>query len=265
MLINQSQHSHNSIRYNSNISIATVESIPELNQGPQLWFKIFFITTSLSSTILGTILLFNKNYYLPSYTEFAYMKYLLLFIYIYTLGSLSALIIGTVLGGIIVFILNIIRLFQTKKDKHPTTKNQNNNNDNNQLSNRSSYSYLNRDDDISCITYSFVLFIIMDIVMYYIAVPWTILLIVKMINQLNYTKKFGLIYLFLVVNLGIGIVFISVSLFSIFGSKVSLKKNKYIVFDEDVERVHKEVKEAYKEFHQNKNQPDLGIELGNLD
>lgn len=262
MLINQTQYSHQSVRYNSNMTINTVDSMPDLNNGPQLWFKVFFITSSIISALIGILLLYNKTTYLPSQIEFTYITHLSLFIYIYSFGSLSALIIGSIVAGIIVFCINLFRLCHFNKDTQLHKQTHNNDND---LSNRSSYSTLNGNDDASCINYAFVLFIIVDIVMYYSAVPFSIFLIVKMIKMVSDVKRFAMVFGFLGVNMGIGIVFVSVSLFSVIGAKVTMKKNKYIVFDEDVERVQQEVKEAYKEFNQDKKQPDMGIEMENME
>ena len=59
-------------RFTSNMTISSVESMPEITIRSRLWFKVFFVVVSIISSAIGVIILLKHNYYLNPQYNFSY-------------------------------------------------------------------------------------------------------------------------------------------------------------------------------------------------
>jgi hypothetical protein len=96
------------------ISKETINS-DNINTGDTIGFKIFFISMSIVCSIFGIFLLINKDYYFSNDYNFKYLNLLIIFVYVYTIGILSAILISFVLSIFIFIILKIINCCKKKK------------------------------------------------------------------------------------------------------------------------------------------------------
>ena len=219
-------------RFTSNMTISSVESMPEITIRSRLWFKVFFVVVSIISSAIGVIILLKHNYYLNPQYNFSHQFLLKIFIITFTLGVLSAIILSLLITLVIVTITSLFRLCFPRKPKSI------------------------EDDSVSFVGIAFVVFVIMMIILYLSAIPFSIYIIMKMLKDIvmkDYVRFF-LLYVFIAVNL-----LIAVYSFLFTHVKTSTR-SKYMVEEEDIAGVEKEIKEAYAAYHIE----DKGKELSDI-
>ena len=224
---NQQNEPPKSSRFNSDMTLNSAESIPEINNKSRLWFKIFYFVFTLISLVVGVMIIYKKNFYFNSEYKFSYSLLVLIFVLIYTLGFLTALIASLIITIVIMIFKSIFSCCR-KKDKN-----------------------LDNEDNLSFITCSLVILEIMLIILYLAVIPYSIVLFVKMFkhHMMKNYHKFYLLYLFILVNGFMGVVFVLIGIYTFFFTHVKTStRNKYVVYDEDIANVEKEVKEAYIEY-----------------
>ena len=209
------------------ISKETINS-DNINTEDTVGFKIFFISLSIVSSIFGIFLLINKDYYFSNDYNFKYLNLLIIFVYVYTIGILSAIIISFVLSIFIFIILKIINCCKKKK--------QNNMNLGNNI------------DELSFINLWISISTLIIIFLYLLTLLYGIFLIIKMRKNINYKDylKFFFLYSFIIINILLGF-----SLFILFLKKLFTKQKTsnrvkhYKLEEEYLENIEKEINQAF--------------------
>ena len=209
------------------ISKETINS-DNINTGDTIGFKIFFISMSIVCSIFGIFLLINKDYYFSNEYKFKYLNLLIIFVYVYTIGILSAIIISFVLSIFIFIILKIINCCKKKK--------QNNMNLGNNI------------DELSFINLWISISTLIIIFLYLLTLLYGIFLIIKMRKNINYKDylKFFFLYSFIIINILLGF-----SLFILFLKKLFTKQKTsnrvkhYKLEEEYLENIEKEINQAF--------------------
>jgi hypothetical protein len=209
------------------ISKETINS-DNINTGDTIGFKIFFISMSIVCSIFGIFLLINKDYYFSNDYNFKYLNLLIIFVYVYTIGILSAIIISFVLSIFIFIILKIINCCKKKK--------QNNMNLGNNI------------DELSFINLWISISTLIIIFLYLLTLLYGIFLIIKMRKNINYKDylKFFFLYSFIIINILLGF-----SLFILFLKKLFTKQKNsnrvkhYKLEEEYLENIEKEINQAF--------------------
>ena len=209
------------------ISKETINS-DNINTGDTIGFKIFFISMSIVCSIFGIFLLINKDYYFSNDYNFKYLNLLIIFVYVYTIGILSAIIISFVLSIFIFIILKIINCCKKKK--------QNNMNLGNNI------------DELSFINLWISISTLIIIFLYLLTLLYGIFLIIKMRKNINYKDylKFFFLYSFIIINILLGF-----SLFILFLKKLFTKQKTsnrvkhYKLEEEYIENIEKEINQAF--------------------
>jgi len=209
------------------ISKETINS-DNINSGDTIGFKIFFISMCIVCSIFGIFLLINKDYYFSNDYNFKYLNLLIIFVYVYTIGILSAIIISFFLSIFIFIILKIINCCKKKKQNNMHLGN-----------NIDEISFLNL-----CISISTLIIIFL----YLLTLLYGIFLIIKMRKNINYKDylKFFFLYSFIIINILLGF-----SLFILFLKKLFTKQKTsnrvkhYKLEEEYLENIEKEINQAF--------------------
>ena len=209
------------------ISKETINS-DNINTGDTIGFKIFFISMSIVCSIFGIFLLINKDYYFSNDYNFKYLNLLIIFVYIYTIGILSAIIISFVLSIFIFIILKIINCCKKKKQNNMHLGN-----------NIDEISFLNL-----CISISTLIIIFL----YLLTLLYGIFLIIKMRKNINYKDylKFFFLYSFIIINILLGLSLFIKFLKKLFTKqKTSNRVKHYKLEEEYLENIEKEINQAF--------------------
>ena len=209
------------------ISKETINS-DNINTEDTVGFKIFFISLSIVSSIFGIFLLFNKDYYFSNDYKFKYLNLLIIFVYVYTIGILSAIIISFFLSIFIFIILKIINCCKKKKQNNMHLGN-----------NIDEISFLNL-----CISISTLIIIFL----YLLTLVYGIFLIIKMRKNINYKDylKFFFLYSFILINILLGLSLFIKFLKKLFTKqKTSNRVKHYKLEEEYIENIEKEINQAF--------------------
>ena len=209
------------------ISKETINS-DNINTEDTVGFKIFFISMSIVSSIFGIFILFNKDYYFSNDYKFKYLNLLIIFVYVYTIGILSAILISFVLSIFIFIILKIINCCKKKK--------QNNMNLGNNI------------DELSFINLWISISTLIIIFLYLLTLLYGIFLIIKMRKNINYKDylKFFFLYSFILINILLGLSLFIKFLKKLFTKqKTSNRVKHYKLEEEYIENIEKEINQAF--------------------
>jgi hypothetical protein len=209
------------------ISKETINS-DNINTEDTVGFKIFFISMSIVSSIFGIFILFNKDYYFSNDYKFKYLNLLIIFVYVYTIGILSAIIISFFLSIFIFIILKIINCCKKKKQNNMHLGN-----------NIDEISFLNL-----CISISTLIIIFL----YLLTLLYGIFLIIKMRKNINYKDylKFFFLYSFIIINILLGLSLFIKFLKKLFTKqKTSNRVKHYKLEEEYIENIEKEINQAF--------------------
>ena len=209
------------------ISKETINS-DNINTGDTIGFKIFFISMSIVCSIFGIFLLINKDYYFSNEYKFKYLNLLIIFVYVYTIGILSAIIISFFLSIFIFIILKIINCCKKKKQNNMHLGN-----------NIDEISFLNL-----CISISTLIIIFL----YLLTLLYGIFLIIKMRKNINYKDylKFFFLYSFIIINILLGLSLFIKFLKKLFTKqKTSNRVKHYKLEEEYLENIEKEINQAF--------------------
>jgi hypothetical protein len=209
------------------ISKETINS-DNINTEDTVGFKIFFISMSIVSSIFGIFILFNKDYYFSNDYKFKYLNLLIIFVYVYTIGILSAIIISFFLSIFIFIILKIINCCKKKKQNNMHLGN-----------NIDEISFLNL-----CISISTLIIIFL----YLLTLVYGIFLIIKMRKNINYKDylKFFFLYSFILINILLGLSLFIKFLKKLFTKqKTSNRVKHYKLEEEYIENIEKEINQAF--------------------
>ena len=209
------------------ISKETINS-DNINTEDTVGFKIFFISMSIVCSIFGIFLLINKDYYFSNDYNFKYLNLLIIFVYVYTIGILSAIIISFFLSIFIFIILKIINCCKKKKQNNMHLGN-----------NIDEISFLNL-----CISISTLIIIFL----YLLTLLYGIFLIIKMRKNINYKDylKFFFLYSFIIINILLGLSLFIKFLKKLFTKqKTSNRVKHYKLEEEYIENIEKEINQAF--------------------
>lgn len=228
----------NEINSPKSISNDSIDSLPEINKRIQLFFKICFLVLSLISCILGIFILINKEFYLIK--SFKKYYYLILFVIIYSTGTISAFLLSLLISIIMYLISFFFNIFNDKKE---IIKNK-------EIINELDLIY--QQEKNSIISYTFSIYTVIIIIEYLLNIPYGIFLILELIQDEKYKvyKSYFFLYGFICLNILIGISLLIIFFFSIIciKSNYSIRQNKNIIDNLDLVGVTKEVEMAFYQY-----------------
>jgi hypothetical protein len=232
---------------NTNKSKPSMDSIQELSKKTRKLFSISLIIINIISFILGIYILYYNNYYLNPDYKFSNQTSLYIFIILYTSGMLSALFIS--------FLFSLImKLIQNYKNNN----NSSNNNDKSQadlINNEDNHTRLSifilndNQNNIALIPFAFSYFIVFTIAIYFIALPYSFILIIKLFQNKFLCKVFSFffLYFFMIINLFAGLIMVLLLFYIVFGKKrINVRKQQYNIDNSNLENIRNEVRNAMK-------------------
>lgn len=219
--------SENNVLPNQSSTLRRIKSINELTPTEEYFFRRIILIICFINSILGYYILSNSSFYIIK--EFNYKKGLKCFIMIYALNLLLTFIISFLISLTIYFIYSVF--FKKKsKSKLPI-------------------------DEVSLIPYTFTIFIILDIILYFSALPCSLFFFWKMIKNDEYShyKKYLLLYLFIGINIIIGLILLYTLIVMIIkNSTHSVKQIKFEFDESKLNKIKDEVDVAMKKVNKTK-------------
>ena len=222
-------HQENNILKNQASTLKRIKSINELTPTEEYYFRRIILFICFINSILGYYLLSNSSFYFIPKQKFLYYKELKFFIIVYSLNLLLTLIISFLIA-LIIYILYVI--FIKKRNKTNISV-----------------------DEISLIPYTFTIFIILDIILYFASLPCSLFLLWKMIKNIFYSdyRKYMLLYIFIGINCIIGLILLYTLIVMIIKNAThSVKQIKFDFEENKLSKIKDEVKEAMKNVHKKK-------------
>ena len=225
-------------------TVNSIDSAPEFQQNPYLSETIFLI--SFFSLLIGAYILYNNIYYLNPQYDFSSYDILYYYIIIYTLSLIEVLLIAFIFSLIIKLFSSIKKCIKSKKyedqKKEILMENEDSSDDDNFLS-----QILQNSDNISMISYTFTLCVLLTIILYVAGFPVSWYLIYCLVINSVYSNfyNFILLYLFIFLNSVAGAIFIFVLIIFIKAKrKTSLRKLSFTYDEDNLMAIYKEVKDA---------------------
>jgi hypothetical protein len=226
--IEQFHQGHN-VLPNQGSTLRRIQSINELNSTEEYFFRRIILLICVINSILGYYLLANSSFYIIPKESFFYRNLLKYFIIIYSLNLLLTLMISFIIS---LFIYIFYLIFIKKRSKNEISV-----------------------DDVSLIPYTFTIFIILDIILYFLALPFTIFLFWKMIKNEIYAdiKKFLMLYIFIGINFIIGLILLYIIFVMILKNATHSVKQIKFDFDElKLNKIKDEINDAMKNVNKKK-------------
>ena len=222
-------HQENNILKNQASTLKRIKSINELTPTEEYYFRRIILLICFINSILGYYLLSNSSFYfIPKY-KFLYHKELKYFVIIYSLNLLLTLIISFLIS---LFIYIIYSIFIKKRSKTEISV-----------------------DEVSLIPYAFTIFIILDIILYFSALPCSLFLMLKMLKNIYYSnyRKYILLYIFIGINSIIGLILLYILIVMIIKNAThSVKQIKFDFDESKLNKIKDEVNGAMKNVHKKK-------------
>ena len=229
---------------NSSKSKPSFDSVQEISSKNRYLLSLSLIVINIFTFILGIYILYNSHYYLNSDYKFSNHISLYVFIIMYSSGMLSALIISFLFSLIAKLIFKFI--------------NNNNSSDKSKLdliSNENEHTRLsifvlnNKQNEIALIPFTFSYFIIFTIAIYFIALPYAFILLIKLFQNDFLCKVFSffLLYLFMFLNLFAGLIMVLVLFYIVFVKKRgNVRKHDYSIDNSNLDNIKNEIRNAMK-------------------
>lgn len=219
----------NNVLPNQGSTLRRIKSLNELTPTEEYLFRRLIILICFINSILGYYILSKSSYYIIPKEQFAYNKELKYFIIIYSLNLILTLIISFLISLPIYVIYSAC--YKKRINKQISV------------------------DDISLIPYTFTIFIILDIILYFSALPCSLLLLWKLLKNFEYSnvRKYVPLYVFIAINEVIGMILLYILFVMIIKSAThSVKQIKFDYDESKLDRIKNEVKEAMKNVHKKK-------------
>ena len=234
-----------------NTDIPSLNSVIEMSSKNRSIFSITIFSINIISFVLGIYILYHNDYYLNPEYKFVNQISLYVFIIIYTLGMLSALILSFLFSLIMKIIIHY-------KNNNKKSMNFNSNNSNLELiANEevrssvhtpiSSFILNNKQNEIALIPFTLSYFIAFTIAIYLIALPYAFLLITHLFQNKFFCKVFSfiLLYLFLLINLCAGLINAVLLIYLVFVKKRgNIRKMEYNIDNKNIENIRNEIRNA---------------------
>lgn len=230
------------------------------------YVRITLIITGLISIILGIYMLLNFNDYFE--VDFDYRKLLLIFVYIYFPSGIGIFLLSFILS---IFIYLFFWCCQKEKiygaplydeaDKSESiadfktddidigNKEKKRKEDKKKLSGEREYIGVNA-DKVALLPYTMTIFIIISIAYSFLALPLSILLLIKLFDDTEYgdLKEYWVLYFFIIANLINGILYVIVffHMFLVKRKENSILKKNMELDENLIKSIRAEVREALK-------------------
>ena len=231
--------------------IPSLNSVIEMSSKNRSLISLTLFSINIISFIFGVYILYHNDYYLNPEYKFVNQISLYVFIIIYTLGMLSALIFSFLFALIMKIIIHY-------KNNNKKSMNFNSNNSNLELiSNEevhssvhtpiSSFILNNKQNEIALIPFTLSHFIVFTIGIYLIALPYAFLLITYLFQNEFFCKVFSfiLLYLFVLINLCAGLINAIVLIYLVFVKKRgNIRKMEYNIDNKNIENIRNEIRNA---------------------
>ena len=260
-------------------SLDKIKVIQRLGEQKHYFYvRITLIITDIITLIFGIYILVNYDYYLNENYNFEYRRFLLAFVYIYSPSAIGIFIVSFFLS-LFVYIfycccekekIHGAPLYDEKDKRmslaslqdYEEVLNQNNSDDSLNKSNenkkedsskepkiKEEYIGINA-DKVTLFPYTVTIFVIMTITFYFIALPLSIILLVKLLKDSVYGEilDFLSLYIFIIANLvnGILIVVVFFHMFIVKRKENSILKKNMEINESKIRNYRREVTQALK-------------------
>ena len=242
------------------------------------YVRITLIITDIITLIFGIYILVNYDYYLNENYNFEYRRFLLVFVYIYSPSAIGIFIVSFLLSlfvytfycccekekihGAPLYDEKDKRMSLASLQDYEEVLNQNNSDDSLNKSNenkkedsskepkiKEEYIGINA-DKVTLFPYTVTIFVIMTITFYFIALPLSIILLVKLLKDSVYGEilDFLSLYIFIIANLvnGILIVVVFFHMFIVKRKENSILKKNMEINESKIRNYRREVTQALK-------------------
>lgn len=187
------------------------------------WIRMILIVTDVLSVLIGVYILFHKSFYLSPTYKFSYYKWLVGFLLVYASGMVGIIVLSFIIASL--FYLWYCCCFKPKKFSPVSEGNANDVNISisaNEIDANKDKEYISIDTSIEkalydsqkakLFPYTFTIFIILTIALYFIALPYGGFLIYKLLCHEKYKdyKAFLMLYLFCGLNIIDGLLMVGV-------------------------------------------------------
>ena len=236
----------------SNKTPPSLNSVIEMSSKSRTLFSVSLFVINIISFIIGVYILYHNDYYLNPEYKFVNQISLYIFIIIYTLGMISALIFSFLFA----LIMKIIYYYKNNNKRFLNISNNNNNNSNLELianeedhSQISSFIIKNKQNKIALIPFTLSYFIAFTIGIYLTALPYAFLLIYNLLQNdvLCTVFSFKLLYLFMLINLCAGLINFFVLIYLVFvKTRGNIRKMDYNIDNNNIENIRNEIRNAMK-------------------
>ena len=221
------------------------DSVQEMSSKNRTLIGLSLIIINIISFILGIYILYNNDYYLNPEFHFSNRVSLYVFTILYSSGMLSALIISFVFSLIVKLIYKYINN-NNSPDNNGKEKLDLINSENDQTS--LSFFIINKKhNEIALIPFTLSYFIIFTIVIYFIALPYAFILIIKLFQN-DFLRKifsFFLLYLFIILNLVAGLILVLFLFYIVFVKKRgNVRKQEYNIDNSNLDNIKNEIRNA---------------------
>jgi H+/Cl- antiporter ClcA len=231
-------------------TVPSVNSVIEMSSKSRTLFSLSLFVINIISFITGLYILYHNDYYLNPEYKFVNHISLYIFIIIYILGMISALIFSFLFA----LIMKIIYYYKNNIKKSLNISN--NNNSNLELipneeghSPITSFIMKNKQNKIALIPFTLSYFIAFSIGIYLTAFPYAFLLIYNLLQNdvLCTIFSFKLLYLFMVINLCAGLINFFVLIYLVFvKTRGNIRKMDYNIDNNNIENIRNEIRNAMK-------------------
>ena len=231
-------------------TVPTMNSVIEMSSKSRTLFSLSLFVINIISFLTGLYILYHNDYYLNPEYKFVNQISLYIFIIIYTLGMISALIFSFLFA----LIMKIIYYYKNNIKKSLNISN--NNNSNLELipneeghSPITSFIMKNKQNKIALIPFTLSYFIAFSIGIYLTALPYAFLLIYNLLQNdvLCTIFSFKLLYLFMVINLCAGLINFFVLIYLVFvKTRGNIRKMDYNIDNNNIENIRNEIRNAMK-------------------
>ena len=229
---------------NSSKSKPSFDSVQEISSKNRYILSFSLIIINIFTFILGIYILYNNNYYLNPDYKFSNHISLYVFIIMYSSGMLSALIISFLFSLIAKLIFQFIN-----NNNSPDKSKLDLTNSENEHTRLSIFVLNNKQNEIALIPFTFSYFIIFTIAIYFIALPYAFILLIKLFQNDFLCKVFSffLLYLFLIINLFAGLIMVLVLFYIVFVKKRgNVRKQDFNIDNSNLDNIKNEIRNAMK-------------------
>ena len=219
------------------ISTSSIISNPELSGIKNMFLSLSILIINITSFIIGIYILSNNDYYLSSEIQFKFRKSLITFIILYSLGMIFSLLISFIIS----FILKLlICIFNTCKRIKSTE------NYEERKSIDSLGLALKNANNISLTPYTFGFFVPITLIIYFISLPYSIIILIFIIkNEIySYYYYFKILYYFVLINIIAGLILLILFLFVVCSKRNRSFRKDYHIDEDYINRLRNEIREA---------------------